>query len=138
MVAIRPAAIADIPECEKLAHDPFLRFPTGGYPDANYLKEYISDHYFLVAEQGGKIVGWILGEPLKSHGAALWFFVVDEQYRKQGFGSKLYDEFEKHMREAGREWIFLTSHLENPIAQDFYLKKGFIKGEPHFEMAKNL
>lgn len=138
MITIRPATLKDISECEKLAHDPHLRFPTGGYPDANYLKEYISEHFFLVAEQDEKIVGWILGEPLKSLGAALWFFIVDEQNRKRGIGSKLYDEFENHMRQAGREWIFLTSHVENPIAMDFYIKKGFVKGEPHFEMAKNL
>lgn len=138
MTTIRPATLADVPECEKLAHDPYLRFPTGGYPDAQYLKEYISEHYFLVAEQDGTIVGWILGEPLKSHGAGLWFFIIDEKFRKQGIGTMLYDEFEKHMRAAGREWIFLTSHITNAVAGDFYLKKGFVKGEPHYEMAKNL
>ena len=135
---IRPATLQDIPDCEKLAHDPYLRFPTGGYPDAQYLKEYISEHYFLVADLDGKIVGWILGEPLKSLGAALWFFIVDEQFRKQGIGSKLYDEYENHMRQAGREWIYLVAHVENSLGKDFYIKKGFIQGEPHFEMAKNL
>lgn len=138
MIVIRPATLKDIPGCERLAHDPLLRFPSGGYPDSEFLKGYFNKDYFLVADMGGKIVGWILGEPLKSLGAALWFFIVDEHQRKQGIGTKLYEEFEKRLRADGREWIFLTSHVTNAVANSFYLKQGFIKGEPHFEMAKNL
>jgi len=109
-----------------------------GDPDSEFLKEYIDGGYFLVADLGEKVIGWIIGEPLKSRGAALWFFIVDEKFRKHGIGTQLYEEFEKKVRSDRREWIFLTSHIKNSIAEDFYIKKGFVKGEPHFEMAKNL
>lgn len=137
-MTIRPATHNDVPECEKLAHDPLLRFPSGGYPDGEFLKGYIDGGYFLVADLGEKVVGWIIGEPLRSRGAALWFFTVDEKFRKHGIGTQLYNEFEKKVRADGREWIFLTSHITNSNAEGFYLKRGFVKGEPHFEMAKNL
>ena len=138
MVTIRPAQLQDIALCERMAHDPILRFPSGGYPDSGFLKDHLNSNYFLVAEADGKVVGWILGEALKAHGSALWFFIVDEPYRKQGVGTKLYEEFEKVLKKDGREWVFLTSHINNTAAKEFYLKNGFVQGEPHFEMAKNL
>ena len=138
MVTIRQAELHDIAICERFAHDPILRFPNGGYPDSEFLKDHLGSKYFLVAEVDGKVGGWVLGERLRAHGSALWFFIIGEPYRKQGVDTKLYNEFEKFLKKDGREWVFLTSHINHTNLKEFYLENGFVQGEPHFEMAKKL
>ncbi|MBI4129752.1 GNAT family N-acetyltransferase [Candidatus Roizmanbacteria bacterium] len=137
-IHIRPATEQDLAQCEKLAKHPYLEFPGGGFPDKEYMKAFISEYYFLVADREGKIVGWILGESLKTSGVGLWFFVVDEHFRGKGIGKMLFQEFEKRLRSAKRKWIFLTAHINNDIGINFYKEMGFVKGKPHFEMVKIL
>ncbi|MCR4263340.1 MAG: GNAT family N-acetyltransferase [Candidatus Roizmanbacteria bacterium] len=135
---VRPATINDLQQCEQLAQDPMLEFPSGGYPDKSYLEKYIDDTYFLVAEDDNRVVGFILGEPLKDNGTGLWFLIVHENYRRKGFAKKLLEEFFSRAKSHERKWIFLTAHIHNEAALNFYRQMGFVQGKPHFEMAKSL
>jgi len=62
---IRSAKIEDLTAVEKLLNVPEFRFPDGEFPALDFLKIYLDEDFFLVAEDDGKLIGAIFGEPLK-------------------------------------------------------------------------
>ena len=65
-MTIRSAKIEDLVQIEKLLSVPEFRFPDGGFPVFDFLKIYLDEDFFLVAEDNDKVVGAILGEQLKA------------------------------------------------------------------------
>ncbi len=125
--------------------------------ERNYLKMYSSSENSLVilAQDGQKIVGAATGVPLKETSADYWeifskkgisideIFYLGElillkDYRSEGIGNRLFDEFEKRVAEKHQYpkiTICEVSRAKNDpqrpkdyVALDgFWKKKGFIK-----------
>ncbi len=78
---------------------------------------------FIVAEEQGEIVGYLLGTLLMDE-ARLLLIAVKDKYRRQGIGSKLVKEYVESV--SGRaNMIRLEVRTSNLAAQTFYFKLGF-------------
>ncbi len=133
---IRGATEKDLPCCESLLKLPEFEFYEGGYPDAGFLKNYLEKDYFLVAEEDEKIIGCIIGEPLKANGVIIWYFVIDRKLRGGGIGKMLISAFEKKANENGKEWILLQCPLDSEDSKNFYRKRRYNEGKPMVEFEK--
>ena len=86
--------------------------------DKNYDK-------FLVAEEGGKIIGTIgLCKKGKSAGEIRRMYVAKE-YRRKGVGTLLYNKIEAFSKKNGIIILVLSTAPEMRDAIEFYTKNGF-------------
>jgi ribosomal-protein-alanine N-acetyltransferase len=118
------------------AHEPrdfaaLLRLDQGCFPPGiAYSKTML--RYFLklpsadgtVAEDGGKIVGFILTEenPPLAHVITL---DVAESYRRQGVGTALLAESERNLALRGVRTVLLETATENEAAVAFWQRHGY-------------
>jgi ribosomal protein S18 acetylase RimI-like enzyme len=86
----------------------------------------------LIAEQGGEVIGFLLGEIQKrppifkaSYQAFLDSIGVVESKRNQGIGGLMLDHFAKWASEKGAPCIMLNVVVENTAAIRLYEKHGF-------------
>jgi ribosomal protein S18 acetylase RimI-like enzyme len=86
----------------------------------------------IVAEQDGKIVGFLLGEIQKrppifttAHQGYVDNIGVIENKRNQGIGALMLDSFVEWAKGKGLPYILLNVAVENDIAQGLYRKQGF-------------
>ena len=135
---IRDALKKDLPECERIIQIPELKFCNNGYPNNYFLHNYLEKDYFLVAEENNKIIGFILGEKLKSDYIIIWYLAVDKNHRGNGIGSRLLDEYEKRAKANGFKWAMLQSHLDSKKNMEFYQKKEYHRGKSFVDYAKFL
>lgn len=78
---------------------------------------------FIVAEEGGEVVGYLLGA-LYMDEARILLLAVKEGYRRKGIGSMLVKEYIDSVR--GRaNMVRLEVRASNLAAQTFYFKQGF-------------
>lgn len=111
-----------------------------------------------LALDNDKVVGYILGMkrkyPYLEKGLQEdlgWISVmfVDKEYQNKGIGEKLYLLVETRLKELGAKKIILASYSPNyffagidetnyPEAKDFFTKMGYVKGENHYSMGKDL
>ena len=78
---------------------------------------------FIVAEEDGEIVGYLLGTLLMDE-ARILLIAVKDKYRRRGIGSRLAKEYIESVR--GRaSMIRLEVRTSNLAAQTFYFKLGF-------------
>ncbi|MDI6897717.1 ribosomal protein S18-alanine N-acetyltransferase [Methanocella conradii] len=78
---------------------------------------------FIVAEEGGEVVGYLLGA-LYMDEARILLLAVKEGYRRRGIGSMLVKEYIDSVR--GRaSMVRLEVRASNLAAQTFYFKQGF-------------
>jgi GrpB-like predicted nucleotidyltransferase (UPF0157 family) len=104
------------------------------------------DHVHFVLYQGVEIIGYAHIQLWPDHRAALRIFVIDEAYRRHGFGSQLLQLCERWLKKQG----IRSLHDEaRPDAVKFYRKNGYAEmsfedpsGEPpspqDIAMGKNL
>lgn len=57
--------------------------------------------------------------------AMLWYVCVDEGYRRQGIGKKLFERLESIAEEHHCECLYLTCFKNNTGAQEFYRALGY-------------
>ncbi|EKE28086.1 MAG: hypothetical protein ACD_3C00103G0001, partial [uncultured bacterium (gcode 4)] len=79
---------------------------------------------------------YLLWEKIKAKGAIVWAFILDENHRGKWYWSKLYEHFEKNVKNAGWEWIYLIARANNEKLRDFYTKRGFIEWTKNIEYTK--
>lgn len=89
---------------------------------------------FVVAEDGGKIVGYVIGELREimfsgvSHRSKVGHILniaVDEGWRKSGVGTSLMEEIEERFRRMDASQVTLEVRESNSTAQSFYQGRGF-------------
>lgn len=137
MVEIRLAKLEDCEACAKLSEIEELKTPDGEFISTEYFKENIDDdELFFVAEDEGKIVGYIFGEPMKSKMAYLSLLAVDKSRRGQGVGKLLLAKFEERCKELELNPIlfYAPAFNENTIA--FYNKRGYVQGKNYSSFIK--
>jgi len=139
MVKIRLAKIEDCTACCNLSKIKELATPEGGHISENYFKKNVDDdEMFFVAEEDGKIVGYILGEPLKDNLTFLSLLTVDESQRGKGLGKKLISRFEEQCRNKKLNPIIFYAPKFNEDTIAFYNKQGYMQGKDHVQFMKIL
>jgi len=99
------------------------------------LEDFLEKDYFLVAEDEERIIGCIIGEPLKVKSVLIWYLVIDQERRGEGIGKKLLQNFEKKMRRKNLEWLYLQTQA---ATSGFYAKNNYQKGQQLQEFSKQL
>ncbi|MDP3371508.1 MAG: bifunctional GrpB family protein/GNAT family N-acetyltransferase [Candidatus Paracaedibacteraceae bacterium] len=82
------------------------------------------DHAHIVYYKGVVLVGYAHIEFWPDQCAAMRIMVIDEPYRKQGFGGKLLNLCERWLKEKGCKRLHMESFAH---AYNFYKKNGFIE-----------
>lgn len=79
---------------------------------------------FLVAEMGGKVIGFV---SIMDAGvdARIMSLAVKNEFRSQGIGAILLDRAIERIRERGKLRVLLEVRTTNYTAQILYKKKGF-------------
>ena len=85
----------------------------------------MAGRYFLVAEQGGEVLGYAVAVPLKTSACHLVSIAVAPQARKRGIGTRLLQVLEKRCVDAGYEAIVLEVEYTNLAAQRLYTRNGY-------------
>jgi len=80
---------------------------------------------FLVAEVGGKVVGYIIGAIRWGPTGHVLAIGVDPYHRRQRIGSALVEEVIKRFIRRGARLVRLEARKSNSGAQQFYHKLGF-------------
>lgn len=97
----------------------------------------------LVAEAGGKILGFALGTTVKKHnspwkyGYLVWLGVRTD-IQQGGVGSGLFKEIKHRMKEQGVRMMIIDTSADNQPAVRFFEKQGFGDVQEHVYMSLNL
>ena len=123
-IKIRRAKSSDIGACYELTHTPEFIFPG----DRRYVKRYIGDFIekgiFFVAEENGKIAGFISAQITIAKNLWIDMLVVDKRERGHGIGSHLLKKTLSLARRKKMRMIFLDAPLFNKETVHFYKKLG--------------
>ncbi len=115
-----------IRKCEGKDIDQILKIERKSfeYPYSQEIfKDYISNDFFLLAEEDSKVIGYILAEKREVDGVIV-SIAVSPDYRLQGIGTSL---MEKVLKEMNVRRFFLIVRESNQGAQIFYDNLGFSK-----------
>jgi len=97
----------------------------------------------LVAEQKGKVCGFILGTTVNKHGSpwtygyVVWLGVSMDQ-QKGNVGEKLFLELKELMIAKGVRILMMDTDAQNKGAIRFFHKQGFGQARKHIYMSLNL
>ena len=98
---IRKAREKDLKYCEELSRINELQLDTRKYPDKKYFREFLGS-LFLVAEEKGEVVGYVLGEKEKAGLSSLNLMAVDKKQRGKGIGKLLLEQFCENSRKRSK------------------------------------
>ena len=153
-IAIRKATIEDLKAIQELNYklfeleynnfDPALNMNwTFSKIGENYFKKSIENATVWVAVDNNKVIGYLVGRIEKMPAyttkslAELDNFYIDEEYRRQGIGKRLVEEFKKYGINKGIEEIKVTASAKNTNAKAFYQNNGFDEFEVTYKMKLN-
>ena len=92
---------------------------------------------FLVAEEGGQIIGTVIGG-FDGRRGLLYHLAVAASFRRRGIGSRLIEEVETRMRAKGCMRCYLLVTTDNPEGMAYYEKHGWERMDYVVPFAKNL
>ena len=135
---IRTATLNDVPSITELGSIPELAYSDERHLLAEDYIAHIPCDVFLVAEDDGAVIGFLLAEQLMNHGLILWTMAVAPAHRGRGIGSALLDEALARSRAAGTKWVYATMTNRNPRLRSLYARHGFEFGQDVVEMVKHM
>lgn len=136
---IRLAKPKDCKACHELSKIKELEVADGSYISEDYFKKMVDkDEMFFVAEKDNKIIGYLLGEPLKGDMAFLSLLAVDESQRGKGIGKQLLNKFEEQCKNKKLNPIIFYAPKFNKNTLHFYNKQGYMQGKDHVQFMKIL
>jgi ribosomal protein S18 acetylase RimI-like enzyme len=91
---------------------------------------------FLVAEEGGSLVGAVMGG-FDGRRAMVYHLAIEPGHRRQGLGSQLMAEMEARLKAKGCLKMYLLVTKDNPEALQFYQRLGWNVMDMHL-MGKEL
>lgn len=107
----------------------------------SYFKNLIEKGTVWVAVNDNKVIGYLAGsidEEKPSYVikllAELNNFYIEEEYRRQGIGKKLVEEFKNYCINKGIEEMKVTASAKNMNARRFYQNNGFEDFEVTYKM----
>jgi ribosomal-protein-alanine N-acetyltransferase len=80
---------------------------------------------FLVAEENGRVIGFIAGVLADNNSARILMLAVTEGFRCRGIGTALLNAFMKECGLRGLKAVHLEVRISNAIAIRFYSRFGF-------------
>lgn len=131
-VHIREANMKDLPAVSWLERD---LFPGAALPGFAVRQLYdLFGRFFLVAAEGNRPRGYVIGGISLQSAAWVLSIAVDHDYRGLGLGKKLLEGLLKRMEEAGVPEVFLTVKPENRTAIGLFESEGFsaVAREPEY------
>ncbi|MBN1690555.1 MAG: GNAT family N-acetyltransferase [Dehalococcoidia bacterium] len=146
-IEIREMEVDDIPEVFHLGEKVFTaeKTPTlyRTWDEFEVVSMFTSDQdHCLVAELGGRIIGFILGNVITKRKSAwkygyLVWLVVAPEYQRHGIASRLYNRFADIMTEEGVRIFIVDTEADNLEALYFFRSKGFNSPQQHIYMTNN-
>ena len=122
MPTLRPFQMADMDQIMfQVAH----MFDQVNPPDFYFLLHKHWPEGFLVLEDGGRILGFVLGNLVSAEKARILIMGVVDGERGKGYGSLILDEFLIRCRAMGKKVLALEVRMSNVKAQKFYLDRGY-------------
>ena len=101
-----------------------------------------SDQQLLVADHGGRAVGWIhmvITEYIEADAfVVIGGLVVDREYRKQGIGRRLLTRAEEWAVQHGCSVVRLSSNVRRVEAHGFYERAGYTNLKTQYSFGKHL
>ncbi len=91
---------------------------------------------FLVAEEGGAMIGAVMGG-FDGRRAIVYHLAIEPSQRRRGLGSRLMAEMESRLRAKGCLKMYLLVTKDNPDALQFYQRLGWDVMDMHL-MGKEL
>ncbi len=102
-------------------------FPIGPYTRSMLKKVFNTRGSFnYVAEENGKILGYIVALPLDDKSADVESIAVDPDLHRSGLGTILLGKIENAMRERSFQYSVLEVRDRNDEAINFYKKNGYV------------
>ncbi|MFH1064585.1 MAG: GNAT family N-acetyltransferase [Candidatus Woesearchaeota archaeon] len=124
--------MGDCKRCAELSEIDELKTAGGKFLPEGYFKIFVDDdELFFVAEEEGKLLGYILGEPMKGNMAFLGLLTADKGSRGKGIGKKLIAAFRNKCDEKGLKFILLYAPKFNENTIEFYNKCQFTQGKEY-------
>jgi GNAT superfamily N-acetyltransferase len=124
---IRQATRADSPALWRIRYAVTENTLTPGYIDDEDLRREIEDTgRGWVAEEGGEIVGFAIGNACTGN---VWALFIDPAYQGRGHGARLHDTMVAWLGAQGLEMLWLTTGTETR-ARAFYERRGWRDGGP--------
>ena len=124
---IRKAVVADAEALSGLSAE--LGYPVPAEVMHDRIAHLSSEHSVLVAESGGKVIGWIdvgLSFHLQSGTRAeIGGLVVAEKFRSGGIGRRLLAQAEQWAKDNGVVEVLLRSNSKRADAHRFYLRENY-------------
>lgn len=150
-IIIRKAILEDLKEVQKLNYklfdleynnfDPALNMDwTFSKIGEDYFKSLIEDGTVWVAIDDNKVIGYLAGSVdgkpsyVTKSLAELDNFYVEEEYRRQGIGKRLVQEFKNYCMSKRVEEMKVTASAKNVNAREFYQNNGFEEFEITYKM----
>ncbi|MDY6764591.1 MAG: GNAT family N-acetyltransferase [Halobacteria archaeon] len=100
------------------------------------LKE--EDHRVFILEEEGKDVGCVITEKgeresrKKGRYVSINDLFVKEEYRNQGYGTRLIERVRKWAREENCDYLKVSAEWDNRRVREFYKEKGFKEKQIEF------
>jgi ribosomal protein S18 acetylase RimI-like enzyme len=112
------------------AISPLINEWWGGRQMSDMLPKLFFDHFkntSFIAEKDGKIVGFLIGFLSQTYPeeAFLHFVGVHPDYRKNGVGRQLYNQFFDIVKKNGRNIVRCVTSPVNKVSIAFHTKMGF-------------
>lgn len=140
-IVIRKAILKDLEEVQKLNYKLF-DFEYKNFDSTlnmnwtfseigeNYFKKVIENGTVWVAVDKDKVIGYLAGSMKNSNCivktvAELDNFYIEEEYRRQGIGRILVNEYKSYCKSKGIDTIDVTTNAKNKNARSFYEANGF-------------
>lgn len=102
----------------------------GGRNMSDMLPKLFFDHFSntsFIAEEDGKIIGFLIGFLSQSHPneAYIHFVGICPEYRKQKIGKHLYNHFFNVVKQKGRNIVRCVTSPVNKVSIAYHTKMGF-------------
>lgn len=135
---IRKTTLKDVKACHELASKmPELLDAEKEPVPIGWIASFVKEkQIFFVAEEKGKIAGFIMGEIMTGKIALLWLIGVDKNYQDQGVGKKLVESFEEEIKKHGAKAIVLYGFKGNRKTITFWEKNRYIRSSEMIEFLK--
>ncbi|MEK7626231.1 MAG: GNAT family N-acetyltransferase [Patescibacteria group bacterium] len=142
MITIRKANIGDLKPIQNLSYKLFRNDEgrisnlvmdwSQGPEGEKYFTDRIENRgVCFVAEDDGEVVGYITGEVKKDiswrsvHISELENIFIEEKYRHQSIGRRLFEELKNWSKENGAQKMTVSPSIPNTSAIEFYKSVGF-------------
>jgi ribosomal protein S18 acetylase RimI-like enzyme len=131
-IKVRPGVLGDCEACAQLSRIEELDSPGIDYAPAEFFAAHIDDdEMFLVAEVKSKVIGYIVGQPMKGDWAYISLLTVNPEMRGQGIGKMLIGAILDRCVARGFSYVTLFAPKFNKRTLGFYRSRGFTEGKDH-------